>query len=93
MSPSETQLLATTNLTLATFLVLEGFTPTLQRQRGQVKAGHPQGAWVFRETPTLLELVDAFHAGEATVEPDAFQKQLNTTRREMFDYLGIGRSR
>lgn len=86
------QLLRTTDLTLATYLIMEGFTPDgmqVVNQR-QVRPGHPQGAWVFTETQTLRDVVEEFNDGNAQVEPNAFQEKLNQTRREMFNFLGIG---
>lgn len=87
------KLLRTTDLTLATYLIMEGFTPDGMQVVGQqqAKVDHPQGAWVFTETQTLRDLVEEFNDGNAMVEPNAFQEKLNETRRSMFQFLGIGR--
>lgn len=91
-SRSEQQLLRTTDLAMATYLTMEGFTPILVQAHGDVvKPGHPQGAWEFKETPTLRGLVDEFREGTACVEPDGYAKLLKQVRREMFTFLGIGK--
>lgn len=89
-TPSEQQLLRTTDLSMAAFLITQGFAPQLERMPDEVKEGHPQGAWTFTETDTVRDLVDDYRAGDARVEPRAFQQAINTTRRAMFQFLGIG---
>jgi len=81
----------TTDLVLAAYLVTHGFQAKHVTVDGEeVKPGHPQGAWLFPETETLLDLVDEFNEGEARVDPRKFQGVLNQTRRGMFKFLGIG---
>ena len=85
------QVLRTTDLVTAAYLQHAGHEAELVEMEGeQVKGGHPQGAWEFEETPALRQVVDAFEAGQATVEPRAFHQLVNQTRREMFAHLGIG---
>lgn len=94
MASLSEQLLRTTDLPLAAYLQVQGMTPegmeVVSPDISERRQGHPQGAWVFKETPTLRDLVDEFNNGEALVEPTAFQEQLNSTRRAMFEFLGIG---
>lgn len=91
MASRSEQLLRTTDLAMAAYLQVQGMTPdgmeVVNRDR---QGGHPQGAWVFKETPTLRDLVNEFNDGDALVEPDEFHRQINSTRRAMFDFLGIG---
>lgn len=83
----------TTNLVLATFLVSEGYEPELLvLDREGVSQEHQQGAWRFHygaDPDSLAMSIAEFKDGEARVEPEAFQKQINQVRRELFDFLGI----
>jgi hypothetical protein len=84
----------TTNLPLATFLIMEGHEPTLVTRDGEeVRPGHPQGAWQFVDSPQLQQLVNEFSSGDAAVDPATFRDALNATRRNMFTHLGIGSRR
>jgi len=83
-------LMRTTDLTLAAYLQVKGYEPDLVDLGEEVKAGQPQGAWEFDETPALRALVDAFNAHEASVEPQALHTMINRTRRELFAFLRIG---
>jgi hypothetical protein len=86
------RLMRTTDLTLAAYLIQEHeFDYELVEMDGEdVKPGHPQGAWEFEETPALSQVVDDFNAGKAKVEPQAFHQMVNRTRKDMFNFLGIG---
>ncbi len=93
MTSRSNQLQRTTDLAMATYLIMQGHTASMEQVSeaiGQERPNHPQGAWVFDATPELAEQVEAFNEGEARVEPSAFQAQLNTTRRAMFKFLGMG---
>jgi len=92
-SHSEERILRTSDLTLASFLIVEGFTSELSEDGEEVKTDHPKGSWEFVETPTLFRTVQEFNNGEATVEPRAFHKAVNQTRKDMFEFLGIGQRR
>lgn len=83
-------LLRTTDLPLAAYLVVQGFTPDHLVRTDGGRPGHPQGGWVFKETPALCDVVEEFNNGDALVEPQEFQRVLNSTRRDLFKYLGIG---
>lgn len=83
-------ILRTTDLTLATYLCCRGYEPDLSRADGeQVKSGHPQGEWEF-DGDEVAGAVKHFTDGKAQVEPGYFHHVLNRTRREMFQFLGIG---
>ena len=84
------RLLRTTDLVLATYLHLNGNEYELVEEDGQVRAGHPQGAWEFAETEHVTELVSTFNANRATVEPVQFHNATKRLRRDMFKFLGIG---
>ncbi len=84
----------TTDLSLAAYLVCEGFTPTHEVAEGG-SAAHPKGCWVFssdceyRTRPLDLARI-RFESGEARVDPATFHTVLNQTRRDMFKFLGMG---
>jgi hypothetical protein len=86
-SPSEHEV-RTTDLTLATFLIYRGWKPGMEQQ-GETSTGWPIGAWVFSGGPQLEGDVNKYSEGFAKVEPLKFHKAIKTTRREMYDKLGI----
>jgi hypothetical protein len=90
-------LIRTKDLTLAAYLITEGFEATMvEIESARVKPGHPQGAWQFEVSESdggrMDDKIEEFEEGEALVEPIAFQLCLNDTRRKLFEFLGIGQS-
>lgn len=82
-------MLRTDDMTLATYLTLEGFTPALVKV-GERRNGNPIGAWDF---PAECEgLKERFEAGQAGVEPQAFHRELNRTRSRLFEFLQTERT-
>lgn len=82
--------MTTTDLTLASYLACQGLAYEHSQDGTEVKPGQPQGAWVFKDTQHLADLVDEFNDGDALVEPKEFSTTVKRMRREMFQYLGIG---
>lgn len=80
----------TRDLTLASFLALQGHDYSLERE-GESPRGHPIGVWVFTSDDTLDGDVDAYQKHVARVEPAQFMRRLTTQRRELYDYLGVSR--
>lgn len=80
----------TTDLTLATFLLVKGNVAEKVSQ-GERPNGYPVGGWEFDNSEKLKELILDFKAGRGTVEPKEFHDCLNKCREEMFDFLGIGK--
>lgn len=91
-SPSS---LKTTNLTLATYLIINGYEPTLVGD-GESGQGKAIGAWEFSDLDemeageTLDVLVKEYSNGAARVEPRKFHDCLTTTRRSLFRFLDEG---
>src|SRR5262245_26193075 len=81
----------TTDLGLATVLIIEGHDPELVQLETSATAakGHPKGAWEFPANDDLEKIVKSFSARECCVEPVAFQHQLRLTRQELFAFLGM----
>ena len=78
----------TTDMTMAVFLIAKGLTPSLAR-KSESENGHPVGAWLFPSDEYTRSLIGQYAAGDATVEPRAFHKALNSARNEMFEFLGM----
>lgn len=55
-------------MVLVAYLMHEGFTP----QATDFDEDERRCYWVFLMTPTLLERVERYHAGQALVEPKNF---------------------
>lgn len=84
----------TTDLSLAAYLVGLGYTPTHEVASDGGTSGHPQGAWVFdSEDGNIVDHVTQFEAGTATVDPAKYHVTINTTRRDMFKFLGLGKGK
>lgn len=90
-SESMVTTVTTTNLTMATYLIINGVKPELVRQ-GETGRGHPIGAWVFTDSERVGDLVEEFEDGRAKVEPQVFHRELTRTRRGLLDFLGVPRS-
>lgn len=78
----------TTDLTLASFLILKGHSPEMRKQ-GETESGWPIGAWVFKGGEELQGHVNLYSQGHAKVEPLAFHKTIKNVRRKMYNRLGI----
>jgi hypothetical protein len=92
---SDKVLIRTKDLTLAAFLICQGHEPAMvEIESARVKPGHPQGAWEFQvnDDNTIEDQVEEFVEGDALVEPIQYQECLNKTRRDLFEFLGIGRA-
>jgi len=76
----------TTDLTLASYLSLEGFEYDLVSD-GQLPNGQPAGAWMFDPHPKLTGTIEEFRNNNAEVEPQAFHRMLSRTRKELFKFL------
>lgn len=76
----------TNDMGMATFLKLEGH-PCQDLQWSGTTC-----FWVFRVTDALLEATEDFLAGDARVEPKAYNKEYNATKREFYESKD-GRSR
>jgi hypothetical protein len=85
MNPSES--IRITDLTLAAYLCLSGFEPTLS-ENGQSHKGVKLGAWEFDSTAGVRQRIEYFEAGHGKVEPRKFHQALTRTRRSMLEYLG-----
>lgn len=81
---------STTDLTLATFLLVQGNVAEKVKQ-GERGNGYPIGAWEFDNSDEIKQLILDFKAGRGKVEPKEFHDCLNKCREEMFDFLGIGK--
>lgn len=87
MSPSEEgEGYRTSNLTLATYLVMGGHSYSIE-SAGTNKRGQPIAAWLFEHSAALVTAVKEFDCYEARVEPRRFHNQMSQTRREVIDYL------
>lgn len=86
-TPSEFK---TTDLTLSTFLQMEGFESQMVKD-GERRNGYPVGAWTFPESDRLRATVDQFNGGKSLVDPKAFHDALNKNREALFGFLGIGK--
>ena len=82
----------TTDMTLATYLIMKKYTYNLVRH-GKSKSGYPIGAWVFPNGDQLKADISLYDQGLAKVDPKSFHRSLTTTRRELFSELGIGGAR
>ncbi len=87
MNPSR---FTTTDLCLATFLIMEGCEAVMYKS-GERQNGYPIGGWEFDNGDAIKQSVLEFKAGSSRVEPKAFHDRLNKCREEMFDFLGIGK--
>ena len=91
---SRSEPIQTTNLTLAAYLIGLGRKPRLVRTDQTDRAGNKLAAWVFdgdSDQEGLRELIEEFNAGDALVNPRTFHLQLTNTRRELFDFIMVGR--
>lgn len=83
----------TTDVVLAAYLTLEGFTSTMAKAEDRVRAGHPQGQWEFAargdDLQRLTKCVRDYQSDDAWAEPKSLHEQVKATRREMFRFLGI----
>ena len=77
----------TTNLNLATYLILQGFEYKLTLDR-VTKMGQPIGAWVFQdgEDDSVHVRAEEYSSGHALVEPKAYSRVLVTTRKEVINF-------
>ncbi len=81
-SRSNTDMIQTTDMTLATYLIVEGCDAMLVKDESErMPGGDPKAAWQFRRSDTILGLIDEYEASEALVEPQAFHKTLSAIRR------------
>jgi len=78
----------TTDLTLATYLIMKGHEPEMVKQ-GETETGWPIGAWVFHGGASLEGHINTYTEGHAQVEPLKFHKAIKSARRAMYDRLGI----
>ena len=69
----------TNDMGMATFLKLEGHPCQEMLWQGDVCY------WVFRVTDALLDDTEDFLDGSARVEPKAYNKEFNLTKREFYD--------
>jgi len=75
----------TTNLNLATYLILQGLEYELVFDR-VTKSNAPIGAWVFAPNDSTDKYVKDYNDGEALVEPKAYSRVLVTTRKEVIRF-------
>jgi len=93
-TPSEKDVIQTTDLTLATYLIVEGCEPRLVRDGTErMPNGDPKVGWQFRKSETIESLIDEYKSDEALVEPQAFHKTLSATRRSAFVLMKEGEGR
>lgn len=88
-SHSEDGVVDVTDLTMATYLIMRRCDATLIRS-GETQDGHPIGVWRFQNSGAVQALMGEYAKRKARVEPKAFHSAINTTRRELFEFLGIG---
>lgn len=69
----------TNDMGMATFLKLEGNPCQDLQWKGDTCY------WIFRVTDALLESTEAFLEGTARVEPKAYNKEYNSTKREFYE--------
>lgn len=75
----------TDDLTMTAMLVTLGFDLLRSEKSGT------SCVWYFTDTDKLIDEVDKYNAGAASVEPKALIRHRDRLRREMFDLLD-GRS-
>lgn len=86
-SRSEVDYIATTNLTLAAYLLVEGCESRLVLSDDRSPAGVQLAAWQFIASASVRDLIDDFNDSEAMVEPQAFHRSLTSARRKLFRFL------
>jgi hypothetical protein len=69
--------LVTDSLPLASYLLCKGFQPSLRASKGQLVL------FAFVSSTELDEAIDQFYAGQARVEPTAFNAARIALRRRM----------
>lgn len=87
MAMSRSEVVETSDMTLAAYLSLHGFDYDL--------VPNPDGTdpkravlWSFRDRDgEVADCASIFQRGEARVEPERFQRELTATRRRLFDHL------
>lgn len=77
----------TTDMTLATILVTNGYAPVME------KDGCNKVVWVLSADEVdefAEELIDDYVRGATRVEPKRFVRELRAVRKDLYRYLGIG---
>lgn len=77
----------TTDLSLAAYLIHEGFSGEKFR-KGETRGGHPIGGWTFNDD-RVQEKVMQYNENKSRVNPKTFHQTLAKVRGEMYDFLGI----
>lgn len=84
MTSRSEQTFDTTDLTLATVLVMHGGKGKLGRKPTK---GDPVALWSFESTDQLEKVVLDYQQEKVRVEPRAFYKKMSQVRTEMFSFL------
>lgn len=69
----------TSDLTLAGVLCVSGYLPERTEKLNEVRS-----VFVFRNTPELTELVNAYWRGETRVEPQAYWAQIKALKARLY---------
>lgn len=88
-TPSKPEGFSTTDLTLAAFLIHEGFSAE-KFEKERLKSGYPIGGWEFNDdTKRVHEKIVEYNGEKARVDPKTFHMTMSRVRSEMYDFLGI----
>ena len=69
----------TSDLNLAGVISVSGYLPERIEKLNEVRS-----AFVFRNTPELAEIVNAYWRGEARVEPQAYWAQIKALKARLY---------
>jgi len=85
---SDTEEFETRSLSLAAYLICTGHQARMIRvTRLDGQTVKPFGAWRFAATSRLKLEVEAYHEGQAKVDPQTYHRVLTDTRNAVMDFV------